>query len=506
MGNSGAKDEADAGRLLSVIPDSNVLIHGKALPDLPWAELGRSTVEVLFVPQVIRELDKLKTQTGRPNKLARQLSRDVRTLTGKPDMRMEIRKSKPQLSKRVELRRADESLHGALKLDHADQALINYALQLRLDGLDVLLLTDDTICGTTASEVGLPFMYLPDHWQREPEPDDDAKEIERLRKEIKRMATTEPQVFLAFRDVDGAEVARLEGTVTDWPALAELDIEALVAEAGRLCPPATSFERPAPSPAAPAPDKDGSNRVRIAALLPRTVHQPATAEEIERYKSITYPAWLERVRQALRDLPESLNAVTKWPSVIAVAENRGTRSAIEALLTVESKGPFTMMDVDTNRPDDDGLRDDAVQSISMPPPPSPPRGRTTTIDPFGRPDDMARGRMPSTPLWQNLDIPKSRERDVFYWKEGKTGWVPLMQLECASWRHGEEEVAFVLELRPDAAADCGGAIEISLKATNLSGRPVARLPVRIGSKPGDTLLEARRLIRNLGPAASGAGG
>jgi hypothetical protein len=58
--------------LLTVIPDTNVLIHGKSLADIPWTELGRAKIEILFVPPTIRELDKLKNQTGRPNKIARQ--------------------------------------------------------------------------------------------------------------------------------------------------------------------------------------------------------------------------------------------------------------------------------------------------------------------------------------------------------------------------------------------------------------------------------------------------
>jgi predicted ribonuclease YlaK len=146
-------EEGEKG-LLTVIPDANVLIHGKSLSDLPWSELGRSAIEVVFVPPMIRELDKLKNQTGRPNKIARQLSSDIRALIYTPSRRAELRKSQPAVSKRVELQSVTGVLNATLRLDHADQALINYALQLRQNGSDVLLLTDDTICGTTAQEVG----------------------------------------------------------------------------------------------------------------------------------------------------------------------------------------------------------------------------------------------------------------------------------------------------------------------------------------------------------------
>ncbi len=91
----------DDARPLVVIPDANVLIHGRPLPDLPWNELGRSSIEVLFVPPVIRELDKLKTQTGRLNRIARQLSSDIRTLIKKQGQRVEIRKSRPAVRART---------------------------------------------------------------------------------------------------------------------------------------------------------------------------------------------------------------------------------------------------------------------------------------------------------------------------------------------------------------------------------------------------------------------
>lgn len=147
---------------LIVIPDANVMIHGKSLVDLPWAELGHAHIEVVFVPPMIRELDKLKTQTGRQNKIARQLSSEIRTLITAPGGRAEVRAASPTVFKRVELQPLTDAVSPTLRLEHADQALINYALCLRQEGADVLLLTDDTICGTTAQEVGLPVHFLPE--------------------------------------------------------------------------------------------------------------------------------------------------------------------------------------------------------------------------------------------------------------------------------------------------------------------------------------------------------
>ena len=270
--------------LLTIIPDANVLIHGKSLADMPWAELRRPTIEVLLVPPAIREIDKLKVQAGRQNKIARRLSSEIRALIKAPGQKAQIRDSGPAVSKRVELLPATESLHPTLRLDHADQALINYCLQLRQSGLDVLLLTDDTICGATASEVALPIYYLTDSWQREPEPDESEREITRLKAELQRLSAAEPKIKLGFRDEAGLSVGRLEVSLTRWSALTEAELDQLMRDVRQQCPQATSFERQAPFP-------PGMPR---SPLSPFTSHyEAATEAEIEQYKTSGYPNWLE---------------------------------------------------------------------------------------------------------------------------------------------------------------------------------------------------------------------
>ena len=212
-------------RPLLLVPDANVLIHGKALVDMPWAEFGRSKVEVLFVPPMVRELDKLKTQTGRQNKLARQLSSDIRSLISAPNRSAEVRRMNPSVVKRLELRAITEPFHSALRLDHADQALINYAIWLQQEGNDVILLTDDTICGTTAQEVGLPVHFLPETWLRQPEPDESARENARLKAEVQRLTAAEPKVKLGFQDAADTPFTELRVGLTRWPALSHAESE-----------------------------------------------------------------------------------------------------------------------------------------------------------------------------------------------------------------------------------------------------------------------------------------
>ncbi|MTK11882.1 MAG: hypothetical protein F8N39_07290 [Clostridiaceae bacterium] len=508
MSFAGQGMEENEGRPLTVIPDANVLIHGKSLPDLPWTELERSTIEVLFVPPVIRELDKLKTQTGRPNKIARQLSSDIRALINAPDRKAMLRRSGPAVSKRVELRSVTEVLNPALRLDHADQALINYALHLKQDGADVLLLTDDTICGTTAAEVGLPTHFLPDHWLREPEPDESGKENAKLKAEIHRLRAAEPKVELSFHDRVGKPLSLLEASITRWPALSEAELDDLMADVKQRCPQATSFERQQPRTS----ERFGASLTAIEglallpALTPRKVYEPATEEEIERYKAIEYPNWLNAVRKILESLHTQLGERTCWPTVLVVAANEGTRPAMEALLGIRVRGEFTILNDESDERDVDGESNGkAPDQLELPLPPTPPRGRVKTVGLFeAYPGFHANSIATALPL--GVDVTNfarlgGREADAFYWRAGKRDWVKVMELECTMWRHGQNKITFALKLRPNEMADASGVIELSVQANNISDPPVVRLPVRIGFEDGSTIEEARALVAMLGRSA-----
>lgn len=513
MSNSAEHEAPAPRRVLSVIADANVLVHGKALVDLPWGELGRPDIEIVFVPPVVREIDKLKTQPGRPNGIARQLSKDIRALLTMPERRATLSVSSPTVSKRVETRSVTESLRDTLRLDHADQALINYALHLAAD-YDVLLLTDDTFCALTAEEAGLATHLMPDHWLRDPELDETAKENARLKTENKRLIAAEPQIQLEFRDPSGATLQQLVASVTHWPALSDAEIEGLMADVVRLCPSATSFTRSAPaspSSARSLTTTATSALSRLSALQPRTVYEPATPEEIERYQTTLYPAWLSSVRESLQGLHERLQDIVEWPSVVAAAVNKGTRSAIGALLTITAHGAFAIYDEDVNRPDEGDEaygRSEPAAPVALPLPPHPPRGRQKMTGGIGLASRFAHGTIthPFSPLGLlSHDHVKPRESDAFYWRGPREGWLDQLQLECVGWRHRKDEQSFVLRLRPEHLSATRGAIELRVEATNLSSPASLKLPVRLSIDACVTFDIARELVAQLGCAASAQG-
>jgi len=470
---------------LTVISDANILIHGKPLRDLPWSELGRPAIEVLIVAPVIKELDKLKTQAGRPNRIARQLVADIRALIDVPGQRRVLRKFGPAVTMRVDLRSFDELLDATLARDHADHVLINYAMNVRQNGADVLFLTDDTICGATARSVGLATHLLPDHWRREPEPDGTQKEIARLKAEVLRLRDAEPSVKLGFRDLAGSPLERLQASVTRWPPLSEAELDDLMETVRLRCPQATSFGRPQPG----VPQQMNELWAAVERLS-HGLYEPATKGEIERYQTVDYPNWLSSVRNALASLHLTLGERTAWPTIVAIGTNVGTRPAVDALLRIRCRGAIAIWNYES---EDGGPTPD---TLALPLPPAPPRSRAKLIGHLAGTAPLAFDR-PSIHDLLPLDAPR-RDSDVFYWRKGRRNWVSLMELECVSWRHDQSEVSVALKVRQTGTDHASGAIELSIHANNLSDVVIERLPVQISFENEPTLDEARALVAMLG--------
>lgn len=486
-------------RPLTIMPDTNVLIHGRALQELDWDAFERPVIDVVLVAPTIRELDKLKNQPGRANRQARQISSDLRKMPGADPVPLNVRAKGVTVSKRVVTDGVYEPLHPALRLDHADQALINYGLHLKAQGLDVLLLTDDFICSAHAGEVGLPAKLIPDEWLREPEDDEGAKENRKLKAEIARLKATEPQISLEWRDEGGACLTKLDISVAQWPALTPEQIEQLMGEVNRLCPPATSFEREGETPAG-HPPRVGTMPRRGAITRPERWIPPSDFD-IDRYRSVDYPRWRENIRSILETIHERLEARSVWPTVEVHAANTGTRPATGVLLSVEAKGDLSVQNP-APRTAEDFM--DFTPAL-LQPPPEPPRGRMqpTVIDalqflePYREPE-------PPVPdiMFRNSVDPDERLPDAFYWREGKPDWRKRVQAECQSWRHGHEPNRLPIAVSPAVRHTISGALEVAVHADNLSTPVVARLPVTFNFEAEETYEEVQAMVALLGRHAA----
>jgi hypothetical protein len=237
----------------------------------------------------------------------------------------------------------------------------------------------------------------------------------------------------------------------------------------------------------------------------QSVYEPATEEEIQRYKNKQYPDWLALVRKALESLHTSLKAPTPWPAITAVVDNTDTRPATETLVGIRARGALRILNDELNdRVRDDQERDGGRSSNStgLPLPPEPPRGKVKTVDLFAGLHrlgaDPFAASMP-IPNLAGLARPKQRDSAAFYWRTGKHDWVQPMELECASWRHGQGAATFPLRVRGDDANEVEGVLELSVQAHNISDPLLARLPVRIAFEERPTIDEARALVDSAAP-------
>ena len=487
-----------AEQILVLVPDTNVLIHGKALVDLPWADFGRTSIEVRIVSPVVKEVDQLKTQRGRPNTIARQLSSEIRELIRLPAREAVVRPSNPRVTWRVDVRTVTVTADPSLDLTHADQVLINHALTLLHEGVDVRLLTNDTFCQLTAEGVGLPVHYFPNDWLRPPESDETERENARLKTELERLKAAEPKIELKLVDGAGQPMSELAATITRWQPLSDAEVDMLMRRIGELCPPASSFDRP-PQRATDSPQdqQTASNSLQgIHSAFMRKSYVSPTEEEIERYRAKDYPEWLDAVREQLLKLHQSLWARTAWPRAIAVVSNRGTRPALQALLTMSIQGALMLRSDEA----DDETADDAIAGTDGPRlsrPPEPPRGHVRSTNPFAFDSAlMARVRavMPTVPLWTP---PAALQPDSFYWRGARRRWTSFLELTCESWRHGQEALEFSLSVQPNLVAATNGLLEVSIEATNLSTPTRGRLPVRLEVIDGSTLAVAQTMVATL---------
>lgn len=462
---------------LIVVPDCNVLIHGKALHSLPWEEWGRDAIEILIVGPVLGELDAVKNRAGRPGRIARDVNSEIKTLLDKPDHEDVLRESNPRVTRRLWLgqREGREALREGIDLAHGDQAIINRALWWLDSGREVAFLTDDTLAAANAKEFGLPYRLLPQTWLRPAETDESQKEMARLKAEVARLQASEPQMEGWFEDAAGQRIERIDVTLKRYGALAPELVEPLVARVSQANP----MARLKPPSAKASPQHSGPvDIVMIGRDFEQ--HLPALmARAIAKYEE-DYAAWLERVRVQLRDLHIDWRRRREWPRATFMGVNKGNRPASKALVEIIVGGNFTI-----RRPKiwtgeakkvDERKR---LAGLSIAMPPSLPRVSGAASALFATPDSALFGRDPAPFLDPLARLNIARDADAFYWRTGKNDASNRMELECENWRHQRAPEDFPFEIGGSDAQSIEGVVTGTLSAANMTTASEIRLPVRI---------------------------
>lgn len=478
---------------LFVFPDTNVLIQGLPLQDVPWSEFGHDEIDVVICGPVIRELDRLKNKPGRVGKVARVISATVRELMAAPDRSDVLRAANPVVRRRLSRdATGGAAVRPGLDLNHDDQAIINQALARLEAGDDVILLTDDTFAAMTAEDFSLPVRMLPAHWLKPPEGDETAKEVSRLQTENARLKATQPVPKLRFVDENDAPIDRLEVVMKRYPPVADREIERLMKRVFAAAPMADLSLA-----AAAARDPDYLEPSTGPSLITNAVREamkdqmtPVTKADIDTYAKV-YREWTSAVRAKLTGFGDEWNRRRDWPRAKLLAINAGSCPAEEMLVEIDASGTFQVSGYPKDEDESDAPSKPCL-TLSLPEPPSPPRAKHRMAE-FLK--NFAVREMPVIRPFRSIgDLSNSRQGDAFYWRDGKRSPVDTLSLECRVWRHGRDEKPFRFRIWGDDSSDISGLVTARVSAGNLLTPVEARLPVRVRFQDEDSLHLVEQLV------------
>lgn len=197
---------------VTVFVDTNCFIQLRDLKDLPWKELfpAASLVVIVVASIVMDELDAKKNDRNRRvrdrARLALKLISEASRAEG---MELVLKNgAKPRLLMRLnDIGRLDWESLALLDPTRADDVLVAEAMQSPAEASKVLL-SHDTGPRIRARRCGLEALEIPEHWLLSEEPDEEAREIARLKRENETLRNRFPKIEAAWLE-GNAEAKRL---------------------------------------------------------------------------------------------------------------------------------------------------------------------------------------------------------------------------------------------------------------------------------------------------------
>lgn len=483
-----------------IFADTNLFIQCRDLSQLPWRNIFTDDHLLIIVPwTVLDEIDRHK-QDGNARRAtrARKASSFFRTITQSESHKAIIRDDTPHVELSFATHSEPRGHVYSLDLSRPDDRIIDEALQYAAVNPtdEVELLTHDTTPILTAKRCGLSVSIIPDDWLLPPEPDPRDKRIAALEQKIREFENTYPQIEIITRNDSGNSIASLSVSITTYQAFSEHMLDELVSKAAERRPITTKFNEPI------IPRLRNYSHMNLVLGIEEKYYPP-TEEEISKYTNEEYPEWLENVKSFFAKLPMDHEYPERCITLSFAMSNSGSVPAENILVEFETVGGLIFL----RAPDDEG--DERQTKIEFPSPPSPPKGKwiqkqrafmgmanslnAHTDFPFSRLND-----------YNNVPYNTSRDRNAFYWKEGKSrGPASKWSFECIEFLHKVDPAIFQMELfiKPkEKISDC--AIKCLITASNLPEPVRKTLPIKVQYKAGsiekiaeDILKESLPMIR-----------
>jgi len=173
--------------------DTNIILQGRALAQLPWGDLDPTGPILALIPMaVLQEVDGKKSD-GRLGKHARAFNRlvapaalgkgPVRVHDEAPIVDLAVSSAKP-----IAWQTYDD-----LDRDDGDGRIIAEILNVRdLDPMAATVISHDLKPLALASAHGLKVLHVSDDWLRPPEPSPYEKDMQRMKARVRELEATQP--------------------------------------------------------------------------------------------------------------------------------------------------------------------------------------------------------------------------------------------------------------------------------------------------------------------------
>jgi hypothetical protein len=181
-----------------ILTDTNILLHGKPLQDIPWDRYEKPPITVVVTKTNIRELDRHKDQHPKKHMRdrARRALKQIEQSLASPILRANVKLEVEHRSPKVDFEQYD------LDPEHPDDTIIASALQSSRDHPDevTVLYSHDVGPRITAQRVGLAVRELPESERLPAEKDEAEVESARLRRELHELRAAAPELSLLIED------------------------------------------------------------------------------------------------------------------------------------------------------------------------------------------------------------------------------------------------------------------------------------------------------------------
>jgi len=454
------------------VVDTNLFHEFKLLdgPNFAWDLLGDfDEIELVVCDVVQSELDRQKKDNrSRVKKRAIKAVGWFRAMLVAGASEHVFREAGPRVIMSVTTTVASRNHPEVLDPAVDDDRIVGVAVALRQADptADIRLLTDDTRPAGKANTLGVPFVFIPDAWAREPELDDQARENQTLRTELNALKATQPKISVS---ADGAVNHRITVEREAWADLTPEERPAVRDRIAGKFPLAILEKRFSVDAVRRGP---GAWQFGVGKIT--TVPVPPGA--VRKFREETYPAWLDSCLATVETVPDRVNPTMPAVPVTVRLTNSGTRPAEDVRIRFRARGGFRIAP--------DGV-EVAPDLPSLPKAPAPPR--ETYVSAEGRP--VATGIMhPITPRFDGLlplnRMAAARDEEAWYYEPKKPG-EPTDQydLVCNRFRHGGDEETFKLHFFPDLQQDVVAAsLEVEVNASNLPESVRQVFPIEIHTR------------------------